>query len=174
MAPGFILENRVTHIRGLPVSSSHAFRYSTLSFLLGLDSLESGRLDLASGWLFGYGGRWGRILGLRSEPYLDTLSSASIRRKLELELRRHSLLSLDETFQDAWLMTMPSVLGFEGINPLTVYFCYKNSKLWTVVLEVRAYRSLYMQGDHTNIPFPLKDTQHLQRRSYSSIAYWRE
>ncbi|EKM74918.1 hypothetical protein AGABI1DRAFT_65173, partial [Agaricus bisporus var. burnettii JB137-S8] len=133
---GFILENRVTHIRGLPVSSSHAFRYSTVSFLVGLDSLESGNLDLVSGWLFGYGGRWGRIIGLRSKPYLDTLSSASIRRKLELELRRHCLLPHNETFQDAWLMTMPSVLGFEGINPLTVYFCFKDGTLWTVVLEI--------------------------------------
>lgn len=148
MAQGFILENRVTHIRGLPVSSSHAFRYSTVSFLLGLDSLESGRLDLAFGWLFGYGGRWGRVLGLRSKSYLDTFGSVSIRQKLELELRRHSLLSPDETFQDAWLMTMPSVLGFEGINPLTVYFCYKNNELWTVVLEVRSHRALYTWGSH--------------------------
>ncbi|KAK7446978.1 hypothetical protein VKT23_014191 [Stygiomarasmius scandens] len=35
------------------------------------------------------------------------------------------------------MMTMPSYLGFEGINPLTVYFCYKpGGVLWLVVLEV--------------------------------------
>lgn len=133
---GYILKNRITHLRGLPVSSAHAFRYSTLSFLLNLDALESGKLDLASGWVFGYGGRWARILGLRSKPYLDTLSSASIRQKLEDELRKHGMLRHDETFRDAWMMTMPSILGFESINPLTVYFCYKDTALWTVVFEV--------------------------------------
>lgn len=138
---GYILRNRVTHIRGLPVSSSHAFRYFTLSLLLSVDALESGKLDLASGWVFGYGGIWGRLLGLRSQPYLNTLSSSSIRRKLEDELRRHHLLGGNETFEDAWMMTMPSILGNEGINPLTVYFCYKAHALWAVVFEVCDYFS---------------------------------
>ncbi|KXN83992.1 hypothetical protein AN958_00639 [Leucoagaricus sp. SymC.cos] len=133
---GYIVENRVTHIRGLPISSSHAFRYSTLSFLLGLNALESGQLDLGSGFVFSYGGRWGRLLGLRSQPYLNTLSNSSIRCKLEDQFRGHHMLQEDETFQDAWIFTMPSILGFEGINPLTVYFCYKDQTLWTVVLEI--------------------------------------
>ncbi|KAF5353227.1 hypothetical protein D9756_008075 [Leucocoprinus leucothites] len=133
---GYILQNRVTHFRGLPISSTHAFRYHTLSFLLGVDALESGQLDLAAGFVFGYGRRWGRLLGLRSQPYLNTLSSSSIRQKLEDQLRKHHRLRNDETFQDAWIMTMPSILGFEGINPLTVYFCYQNQALWIVVLEI--------------------------------------
>ncbi len=136
---GYILQNRVTHIRGLPASSSHAFRDSTFSLLLSLDALESGKLDLASGWIFGYGGLWGRLLGLRSRPYLNTLSSSSIREKLEDELRRHHVLGENETFEDAWMMTMPSILGYEGINPLTVYFCYKDHALWTVVFEASVY-----------------------------------
>ncbi|KAJ3572199.1 hypothetical protein NP233_g3244 [Leucocoprinus birnbaumii] len=103
----------------------------------GIDALESGKLNLASGFVFGYGGRWCRLLGLRSQPYLNTLSSSSIRQKLEDQLRRHRKLHYDETFQDAWIMTMPSVLGFEGINPLTVYFCYQHQALWIVVLEVK-------------------------------------
>ncbi|KAH9984716.1 hypothetical protein BJV77DRAFT_1089086 [Russula vinacea] len=39
---------------------------------------------------------------------------------------------------DAWILTMPSYCGFEGINPLTVYFCYRKDRpqLWVVVLEI--------------------------------------
>jgi hypothetical protein len=159
---GYILQNRVTHIRGLPVSSTHAFRYSTLSLLLGLSALESGQLDLASGLVFGYGGRWGRLLGLRSHSYLNTFSSSSIRQKLEDQLRIHRRLGDDETFEDAWIMTMPSILGFEGINPLTVYFCYKDQVLWTVVLEVNC-RFQKATDRHANLS---KDTQYLWREPY--------
>lgn len=48
---------------------------------------------------------------------------------------------------DAWVLTMPSYVGYEGINPLTVYFCYargegeegegEDGALEWVVLEVR-------------------------------------
>ncbi|KAJ7702959.1 hypothetical protein B0H14DRAFT_745565 [Mycena olivaceomarginata] len=35
------------------------------------------------------------------------------------------------------MMTMPSLLGFEGINPLTVYFCYRpGGQIFLAVLEV--------------------------------------
>ncbi|KAL1938918.1 hypothetical protein VTO73DRAFT_11071 [Trametes versicolor] len=43
---------------------------------------------------------------------------------------------------DAWMLTMPSYAGYEGINPLTVYFCYARSEedqdgaLEWVVLEI--------------------------------------
>ncbi|CAE6503323.1 unnamed protein product [Rhizoctonia solani] len=35
-------------------------------------------------------------------------------------------------------MTMPSFMGFEGINPLTVYFCYEEGEtaVWGLILEV--------------------------------------
>jgi len=136
-ARGYILLNQLAHSRRLPISSTHTFRYHTFSFLLELDALESGRLDLASGLVFSYGRRWGRLLGLRSQPYLDPLSSSSsIRQKLEDQFHKHHLLCSDEKLEDAWIMTMPSILGLEGINPLTVYFCYRKQILWTVVLEV--------------------------------------
>ncbi|THU93382.1 hypothetical protein K435DRAFT_757483 [Dendrothele bispora CBS 962.96] len=70
----------------------------------------------------------------------------SIKEKLVEVLRRRGYLELhgsDEDggnlkeLEDAWMMTMPSYLGFEGINPLTVYFCYRpGGVLWLVVLEV--------------------------------------
>ncbi|EJD05057.1 uncharacterized protein FOMMEDRAFT_154227 [Fomitiporia mediterranea MF3/22] len=165
----YILENTTSHARHLPVSSSHAFAYPTLALFVSLDSLESHCLNLGSGWIFGYSEakygwwRW-RLTGLKSEGYLhdydysstldsDTGSSKInvnknprrnfIKEKLTSVLFRfgHDASQLD----DAWMLTMPSYLGIEGINPLTVFYCYKKpgeimsdcvTRLWIVVLEV--------------------------------------
>jgi len=67
----------------------------------------------------------------------------SIREKLDLVL-------LDRGWdvsgvEDVWLATMPSFVGFEGINPLSVYYLYRKvsedegPRLWIVVLEVRGF-----------------------------------
>ncbi|KAJ6464266.1 hypothetical protein C8R47DRAFT_1026218, partial [Mycena vitilis] len=134
LAPrGYILENSVTHARLFPAESTHAFTYPTLSLLLSLNALEDHSLDLGRGWIFGYGGRWARLVGLRPAPYL-TDNGSTIRQRLEeVMLDRGFGADLD----DAWMMTMPSLLGFEGINPLTVYFCYRpGGVFFLTVLEV--------------------------------------
>ena len=146
-AAGYVLTNQVTHARLLPVASKHAFTYPTLSLLLSLSALEEGELNC--GWrgvVFGYPGIWGRICGLRPEPYLRDQPNASpesttgnnhgrttIRAKL-VDLLQPSSIRLG----GVWMMTMPSFIGFEGINPLTVYFCYEegSESIWGVVLEV--------------------------------------
>lgn len=135
----YLLHNEVTHGRLLPKEAENAFTYPTLSLLVSLDALELRRLDLGSrGWVFGYGGRWWRLAGLRSAPYL-TPGTGSIRGKLEDVLAGRGYLR--EGLRDAWMMTMPSFLGFEGINPLTVYFCYDaDGALWLTVLEVSTVR----------------------------------
>ncbi|KAI0944567.1 hypothetical protein AcW1_002244 [Taiwanofungus camphoratus] len=133
----YILQNSVTHRRLLPTESAHSFSYPTLALLVSLNALESHSLDLARGWVFGYGGLYWRITGLRSSAYLtdENDSKQSIKSKLLKILSSHGY---DERlFDDAWMMTMPSYLGFEGINPLTVYFCYQTGgNLWIVVLEI--------------------------------------
>ena len=44
--------------------------------------------------------------------------------------------------EDSWMLTMPSFLGFEGINPLTVHFCYRvGGVFWVVVLEVSIHHA---------------------------------
>lgn len=141
----YILRNQVTHARHIPLEASHAFTYPTLSLLVSLDALERGSLDLGRGWIFGYGGLWGRLVGLRSDSYVTGQKGLSIRNKLEGILRHRGYL---DTMDDAWMMTMPSFLGFEGINPLTVYFCYKNGDLWTTVLEVCAVSLKFLWLPH--------------------------
>ncbi|KAJ7730697.1 hypothetical protein DFH07DRAFT_162241 [Mycena maculata] len=131
---GYVLENQVTHARLFPVDSTHAFTYPTLSLLLSLNALENHSLDLGRGWIFGYGGRWARLVGLRPAPYLAE-NGASIRQRLEKVLSDRGFA--EGGLEDAWMMTMPSLLGFEGINPLTVYFCYRPSgHFFLTVLEV--------------------------------------
>ncbi|CAE6438055.1 unnamed protein product [Rhizoctonia solani] len=139
LSAGYILTNQVVHARLLPTESRHAFSYQTMSLLLSLSALENKVLDC--GWrgvIFGYPGIWGRMTGLRPQTYLKDqifpgASSTTIREKL-VELLRPTDIKLGEV----WMMTMPSFMGFEGINPLTVYFCYEQGKasIWGIVLEV--------------------------------------
>ncbi|KAK0447893.1 uncharacterized protein EV420DRAFT_1483693 [Desarmillaria tabescens] len=132
---GYVLKNQVTHARFLPALSKHAFSYPTVSLLVSLKALESGKLDLGYGLVFRYGGLWGRLTGLRAEPYLSPqVGSESIRDKLNALLTTHEYS--EDLLDDVWMMTMPSYLGFEGINPLTVYFCYKAGVFWLTVLEI--------------------------------------
>ncbi|KAI0742834.1 hypothetical protein C8Q80DRAFT_1346406 [Daedaleopsis nitida] len=138
----YILENQVTHARLLPTPSAHAFSYPTLALFLSLDALEAHSLDLAHGWLFGYGGTSWRVAGLRSAAYLLPDPRRSIKEKLREVLGQygHDARRLGEV----WLLTMPSYMGYEGINPLTVHYCYekvegggeREDRLAWVVLEI--------------------------------------
>ncbi|KAL5525136.1 hypothetical protein ACEPAF_9005 [Sanghuangporus sanghuang] len=151
----YILENIVFHARHLPISSKHAFTYPTLALLLRLSALESRDLDLCAGRLFGYSpagspAPWARVMGVRPEAYLHdpnsyfegSVKGKSVREKLAEVLMRFQVDPRE--MEDVWMLTMPRYLGVEGINPLTVYYCYKKMRrdaggelaLWVVVLEV--------------------------------------
>ncbi|KAI0369243.1 hypothetical protein BV20DRAFT_997085 [Pilatotrama ljubarskyi] len=155
----YILENTVIHARLLPAPSTHAFTYPTLAFLLSLNALETHALDLGRGWLFGYGGTAWRLTGLRNGAYLlpdsynppralslptDGRAShgvKSLKAKLAevLVLQRVDERRVQQWAKegDAWMLTMPSYVGYEGINPLTVYFCYASEgTLEWIVLEI--------------------------------------
>ena len=139
----YVLENSVTHARLLPKPSTHAFTYPTLAFCLSLDDLESHSLDLLSGWLFGYGGTSWRATGLRSAAYLlpdsKTREPQSIKAKLREVLAEHG--HDVSRLGDAWMLTMPSYMGYEGINPLSVHYCYTKDeeRLAWIVFEVRVH-----------------------------------
>ena len=134
----YILENDVRHARLLPVASAHAFNYKTLSLLLPLRALEEHQLDLGDGWLFCYDNAAPiSLTGIRPNAYFSSLSKkGSIRTKLKAALERFG--HEPGALRDAWMQTMPRYMFVEGINPLTVYYCYKHGsdRLWAVVLEV--------------------------------------
>lgn len=133
---GYVVHNKVVHSRSLPATAAHTFAYSTVFFLVSLNALEKGSLNLGGGWLFSYGGRYGRVTGLRSSPYLKAGGVPSgMKERLKQCICDHGFGK--EDLEDAWMLTMPSYIGLEGINPLTVYFCYrKGGDPWLVVLEV--------------------------------------
>jgi DUF1365 family protein len=141
----YILQNQVTHTRFLPTASRHSFVYPTFSLLVSLNCLEDKQLDLLGGWLFAYGAPWGCVTGLRPSGYLynGPSDNRSIRCKVMDILDQHGHLGCE--LHDAWLMTMPSFWGVQGINPLSVYFCYRqgSSILWLVILEVSHSETLY-------------------------------
>lgn len=137
--PGYIVQNRLTHSRLLPKESTHAFVYSTPYLLVSLNAVESRTLDLGYGWLFGYGGVSFRVTGLRASTYLQpaTFPGQTIKQKIEELLERKGYESVQETLEDVWMLTMPSYCGYDGMNPLTVYYAYKKDGTpWLVVLEV--------------------------------------
>lgn len=112
-----------------------------MSLLVSLKELERSHLDLGRGFAFGYNRTLPGLTGIRSGVHLSGAPTASIGEKLKL-LLREKYKEVDEV----WMMTMPSICGFQGINPLTTYFCYDSQlKFRVLVLEVRlsfAYRLL--------------------------------
>ena len=58
--------------------------------------------------------------------------------KILVLLERKGYPDVRDTVADVWMLTMPAYCGYDGMNPLTVYFVYKKDGLpWFVVLEAR-------------------------------------
>ncbi|CAO1624685.1 unnamed protein product [Parajaminaea phylloscopi] len=142
----FILPSFIHHARMLPVESTHAFRYPTLYLAVPLKELEAGRCDVgAQGrifrWCKGQDHKRTAVTALEASDYLAATAagdqaspgslSSSWLSKLTTELRSRQWLNDDETLDDdeyeSWAVTMPSFLGYHGINPLTVYYIYKRN-----------------------------------------------
>lgn len=128
-----------THGRLLPAPARHAFSYPLLYVAVDVDRLAAGGLDQRR--VFAYGGRpVTKLLGLRSDGYLAP-GKGGLRQKLRQLLEEHDISH--EQIGKIWLVTMPSYLGVEGINPLSVWYIYGASstsgdalRLLCVVLEV--------------------------------------
>ncbi|KAJ2934769.1 hypothetical protein H1R20_g2323, partial [Candolleomyces eurysporus] len=144
----YILHTSVTHGRYLPVESKHAFTYPALFMLVSLRALEEHALNLGLttksfwAWAFGYGGPKRRLTAISPRGYLSSGKEGEKGRVVE---RLEEVLRRDRDWrgprgpedgkkekeaqerivvEDAWMLTMPSFVGWEGINPLTVYFVY--------------------------------------------------
>ena len=155
----YVLINKVTHARLLPVHSKHAFTYPTLSLLVSLDALEHFKLDLpislgwgpTLGYVFRFGSICGTLVGLRGDGYLapqdgERTSPVSIRAKLDHVLLDSGAITAPCEVRDVWMMMMPAICAFEGINPLTIYYCYRPSgEVSVVVLEVSYVASLSVE-----------------------------
>jgi hypothetical protein len=129
-----IIPAYTSHARHLPKPSRHAFSYPLLYLGVDVDALENRELDLP-GRLLGYGGQpWTKCLGLRTNGYLRP-GQESLRVKAEQLLSEQGLGDVD--MMSIWLVTMPSFMGFEGINPLSVWYIYSEKReLTCVILEV--------------------------------------
>lgn len=138
----YVINGSTSHVRFLPTESRHSFTYPTLSLLVSLRDLEVNDLDL--GWrrlIFAYAPKSFALTALSPDSYLQDDSSAqgmSMTQKLYKLLDEREMRHVSETLGDIWTMTMPSFLGFAGVNPLTVHFCYHKDTLdlLLVVLEV--------------------------------------
>ena len=134
-----LIPAHTTHCRLLPTPSRHTFTYPLLYVGVDIDSLESGSLDLPMR-LHVYGGSpITKILGLRSDGYLGT-GKATFRSKLDVLLSEHGCKRSE--MGRVWLVTMPSFIGWEGINPLSIWYCYgkvkdeEQAELECIVLEI--------------------------------------
>ena len=132
--PSALIPSYTSHARLLPVPSKHTFSYPLIYLGVDIDALEHRVFDLP-GRLFTYGGSpCTKVLGLRSYNYL-TPGPGSLRQKLDTLLEKHGMEEGDT--KRAWMVSMPSLLGFEGINPLTVWYIYNDQKrLSCIILEV--------------------------------------
>ncbi|KZV99059.1 hypothetical protein EXIGLDRAFT_746376 [Exidia glandulosa HHB12029] len=134
---GYIVTNSVYHARRLPSQSKHSFYYETRSFMMSLRHLESQKLDLLSGFLFGYG-RSGllRCMGISPADFLTpTTSSGDLGQRLSVVVRR-VLGDVADLVDDVWMLAIPTYFGAQ-MNPLTVWFCYDAEGVCIVaVLEV--------------------------------------
>lgn len=133
-----LYKTTLIHARFLPEEARHRFSYSTLNVGVELSALEDRTLD--SGRWFAY--NRGALLSVRSKGYADVAPSKAC--SIEERLKRFLQARGVNTAQIARIYTtsMPCYLGFEGINPLVVHYCYSESdcgamELCLVVLEVR-------------------------------------
>lgn len=129
-----IYASRTRHARFIP--SKNAFAYPTLYLGFDIDRLSDGEFDIP------YWFAWGRsaVTSLSPSSYLDPSSShLPFRRRVLDELARHGFEEAKDLVGRIYVLTMPSYLGFIGINPLTTYFCYAagdEGRLEAVILEV--------------------------------------
>lgn len=120
--------------------------------LVSLRALEDHSLNLGLTsksywpWAFGYGNSKRRLTAIAPRGYLSSGKEGEKGRIIE---RLEEVLQRDRSrriprgpswgekeeeeerivvVDDAWMLTMPSFVGWEGINPLTVYFVYSPSK----------------------------------------------
>ncbi len=115
---------QVMHMRLVP--KKYQFRHKIFSLFLDIDTFEriNSRLRLFSLNCFGlisihYKDHANRN-GMKLRPWVDAL------------LKKNDLPPAEKVF----LLSFPRILGF-GFNPISIYFCYVQEKLSSVIYEVK-------------------------------------
>ncbi|KAJ3886429.1 hypothetical protein GG344DRAFT_81718 [Lentinula edodes] len=120
---GYILTNAVSHTRFIPFL--YTFKYTTIAVFVEISALEDSKLDTPL--LFGYNKRWRSLCSLSSDGYLlrsSGIGKMGFRDKVRALLQQGGCGDVLDGTSEIWMLSMPSYLGFEGINPLTVYLIY--------------------------------------------------
>ncbi|KAJ3811527.1 hypothetical protein F5876DRAFT_75720 [Lentinula aff. lateritia] len=120
---GYILTNAVSHTRFIPFL--YSFKYTTIAVFVEISALEDSKLDTP--FLFGYNKRWRSLCSLSSDGYLlpsSGIGKMGFRGKVGALLKQGGCGDVMDGTNEIWMLSMPSYLGFEGINPLTVYLIY--------------------------------------------------
>tara|TARA_B100000029_G_C17317821_1_gene866894 strand:+ start:65 stop:823 length:759 start_codon:yes stop_codon:yes gene_type:complete len=119
-----IYVGKVMHMRLAP--KKHQFRHKIFSLFLDIDTFERtiSKLRLLSLNCF----------GLISIHYKDhaTRNGMTLRPWVDALLEKHKLPPAEKVF----LLSFPRILGF-GFNPISIYFCYVQEKLCSVIYEVK-------------------------------------
>ncbi|WVW79530.1 hypothetical protein I302_101499 [Kwoniella bestiolae CBS 10118] len=133
-----------THGRHLPITAKNGFSYAVLYLGVDVDSMESGKLNLPFRIFKWSGNPLTKLIGLRSKPYLSH-GDHSLRSKLEQLLCTSKYGIGREEIGRVWLLTLPSLAGWEGPNPLTQWYVYRPAReegevgeLLCVILEVHS------------------------------------
>ncbi|KAJ4488153.1 hypothetical protein J3R30DRAFT_900291 [Lentinula aciculospora] len=124
---GYILTNVVSHTRFIPFR--YSFKYTTVAVFADIAALEDSNLDTPL--LFGYDKRWRSLCSLSSDSYLFPSSGSDkmgFREKINILLQKGGYTDVLDGRNEIWMLSMPSYFGFEGINPLTVYFVYSTTR----------------------------------------------
>ena len=119
-----IYVGHVMHMRLIP--KRHKFRYRVFSLLLDIDNLNS----LGSNFSLLKINKFGLISFFEKDH--GGRDNSSLRAWLDNLFTMHSLPIADKVF----LLSFPRILGV-GFSPLSIYYCYNQNKLTTIVYEVK-------------------------------------
>ncbi|WWC72954.1 uncharacterized protein I206_106918 [Kwoniella pini CBS 10737] len=133
--PSYFYPAVTSHGRHLPITAKNGFSYSLLYLTADIDSIESCSLDLPFRILKYGGNPITKLIGIRTKDYLSH-GNQGFREKLESLLTEEKFGISREEIGKAWLITLPSLAGWEGPNPLTTWFVYRKTKDETKVGEL--------------------------------------
>ncbi|WVQ73664.1 hypothetical protein IAR50_003244 [Cryptococcus sp. DSM 104548] len=119
--PSYLYTSKVYHKRKIPSLAHHVFTSPAIFLCADIDALTFGALDAPLRVVHQGGHPGTKVVGLRSRAYLGA-GDEPFRAKLEALLARYGVER--EEVGKVWMTTMPSMVGWEGLSPLTTWYVY--------------------------------------------------